>query len=418
MRARELQPQVLDPRPEQRLALGAERGLGAVPRIRLWTFVERRRRLGSRQGRGGGRSLLRRGGSGGGHGRGVTLISRGGGPLPDLKATGKGPIRRLKPLKGLASCSKHPTERRLDSRPWTGGKPLLRSLPHPGWMAPVWSRLRAVDARGAPRALPGLRRPAGRTLWNLNRVMPAEGSVDGTRRAGPVLRPRRSAVSGRTKLSVDAGRLAGITTGPLPASKKGYLQGTLHPEVRAPYREIAAATDPRPGGTGWTETPNSPVRVYDPSGPYTDPAVSHRPRAAGCPPVRPGSTAAAELEALPHVSSAYGRARESDPRLPGLADGRATSAAGGPCRPQRHPAPRGAEGHRHPGDGGGGAAGEPRGGAGRAEPSPRPAPSARSCPPGSPRSSSATRWRGAGRSSPPTSTTPSWSRWPSAATSW
>ncbi|MBI4432645.1 MAG: phosphomethylpyrimidine synthase ThiC [Candidatus Omnitrophica bacterium] len=47
-----------------------------------------------------------------------------------------------------------------------------------------------------------------------------------------------------------------------PASKKVYLQGTFHPEIRVPLREISLSDG------------NAPVQVYDTSGPYTDPAVS------------------------------------------------------------------------------------------------------------------------------------------------
>ena len=53
-----------------------------------------------------------------------------------------------------------------------------------------------------------------------------------------------------------------ITIGPLPASRKIYFDGTLHPDVRVPMREISlheTAKEP-------------PVVVYDTSGPYTDPA--------------------------------------------------------------------------------------------------------------------------------------------------
>ncbi|MBT3306707.1 MAG: phosphomethylpyrimidine synthase ThiC, partial [Alphaproteobacteria bacterium] len=55
-----------------------------------------------------------------------------------------------------------------------------------------------------------------------------------------------------------------ITTGPLPASRKIYVEGTLHPDVRVPMREISlheTAKEP-------------PVTVYDTSGPYTDPTRS------------------------------------------------------------------------------------------------------------------------------------------------
>ncbi len=55
-----------------------------------------------------------------------------------------------------------------------------------------------------------------------------------------------------------------VTTGALPASRKIYVKGKLHEHIRVPMREIdrhETAKEP-------------PLRVYDPSGPYTDPAVA------------------------------------------------------------------------------------------------------------------------------------------------
>ncbi|MBC7164063.1 MAG: phosphomethylpyrimidine synthase ThiC [Roseovarius sp.] len=52
-----------------------------------------------------------------------------------------------------------------------------------------------------------------------------------------------------------------VTTGPLPASRKIYVAGSLHPDIRVPMREIA--THPTAG--------EPPLPVYDSSGPYTDP---------------------------------------------------------------------------------------------------------------------------------------------------
>ncbi|WP_299438659.1 phosphomethylpyrimidine synthase ThiC [uncultured Rhodospira sp.] len=52
-----------------------------------------------------------------------------------------------------------------------------------------------------------------------------------------------------------------VTTGPLPASRKVYHPGALHPDIRVPMREIAV--HPSAG--------EPPVTVYDASGPYTDP---------------------------------------------------------------------------------------------------------------------------------------------------
>ncbi len=55
-----------------------------------------------------------------------------------------------------------------------------------------------------------------------------------------------------------------VTTGPLPASRKVYVAGDLHPDIRVPVREI----DLHPSA-------NEPaLPVYDPTGPYTDPAVA------------------------------------------------------------------------------------------------------------------------------------------------
>jgi len=52
-----------------------------------------------------------------------------------------------------------------------------------------------------------------------------------------------------------------VTTGPIPGSRKVYLKGQRFPDLRVPVREVDLA--PSAG--------EPPVRVYDPSGPYTDP---------------------------------------------------------------------------------------------------------------------------------------------------
>ena len=54
----------------------------------------------------------------------------------------------------------------------------------------------------------------------------------------------------------------------LPASTRVYVEGTLHPGVRVPMREIALS--PTKGFDGRMES-NAPVRVYDCSGPWGDP---------------------------------------------------------------------------------------------------------------------------------------------------
>ena len=52
-----------------------------------------------------------------------------------------------------------------------------------------------------------------------------------------------------------------VTTGPLPASRRVWHRGVLHPDIRVPMREIDL--HPTAG--------EPPVTVYDSSGPYTDP---------------------------------------------------------------------------------------------------------------------------------------------------
>ena len=56
---------------------------------------------------------------------------------------------------------------------------------------------------------------------------------------------------------------------PLPNSSRVYIGGTLHPNVRVPMREIALAATKT--FSGELEA-NEPVRVYDTSGPWGDPA--------------------------------------------------------------------------------------------------------------------------------------------------
>jgi phosphomethylpyrimidine synthase len=55
---------------------------------------------------------------------------------------------------------------------------------------------------------------------------------------------------------------------PLPNSKKIYVAGKLHSDLRVPFREISLA--PTKSMSGHVEV-NEPVRVYDTSGPWGDP---------------------------------------------------------------------------------------------------------------------------------------------------
>ena len=57
---------------------------------------------------------------------------------------------------------------------------------------------------------------------------------------------------------------------PLPNSKKVYVDGVLHANVRVPFREITLA--PTKSMDGQVEV-NEPVRVYDTSGAWGDSSV-------------------------------------------------------------------------------------------------------------------------------------------------
>src|SRR5690349_12063744 len=54
----------------------------------------------------------------------------------------------------------------------------------------------------------------------------------------------------------------------LPNSRKVYLNGKLHPNIRVPFREISLAPTKSLDGT---LEPNESVRVYDTSGSWGDP---------------------------------------------------------------------------------------------------------------------------------------------------
>jgi len=61
--------------------------------------------------------------------------------------------------------------------------------------------------------------------------------------------------------------LAPSSDSPLPNSKKIYVAGAIHPDIRVPFREISLA--PTKTMSGEIEA-NEPVRVYDTSGPWGD----------------------------------------------------------------------------------------------------------------------------------------------------
>ena len=109
-----------------------------------------------------------------------------------------------------------------------------------------------------------------------------------------------------------------ITRTPFPGSRKVYLDGSS-PDIRVPFREITLGdTLVDDGAGGSRREPNPPLRVYDASGPYTDPQAAID-ITCGLPPLRAAWIAdRADTVALPGISSAYGRQRLHDPKLTAL----------------------------------------------------------------------------------------------------
>jgi phosphomethylpyrimidine synthase len=70
-----------------------------------------------------------------------------------------------------------------------------------------------------------------------------------------------------------------ISTDPIsPKSKKVYVSGTIHPDIKVPFREISLSASTTVNGNGngngngyHSEQDESSLIVYDTSGPYTDP---------------------------------------------------------------------------------------------------------------------------------------------------
>jgi phosphomethylpyrimidine synthase len=94
-------------------------------------------------------------------------------------------------------------------------------------------------------------------------------------------------------------------------SSKVYVLGTA-PGVRVPMREVLLTPTRLPGGG---EEANPPLRLYDTSGPYSDPAFTPDLN-QGLPPLRlPWILGRHDVEELATPSSTYRLQREADPRL-------------------------------------------------------------------------------------------------------
>jgi phosphomethylpyrimidine synthase len=113
----------------------------------------------------------------------------------------------------------------------------------------------------------------------------------------------------------ETARVDAASVAPLPGSKKIYVQGS-QPDIRVGMREISLTPTPVKGKDGSASLePNAPVRVYDTSGIYTDPAASIDIR-NGLPALRESwIDARSDTEYLVAESSQYTRERLSNSAL-------------------------------------------------------------------------------------------------------
>ncbi|MBB6099651.1 phosphomethylpyrimidine synthase [Deinobacterium chartae] len=105
-----------------------------------------------------------------------------------------------------------------------------------------------------------------------------------------------------------------VTTGPFPASRKLYLEGTLHPDVRVPVRAVSQTPTLEAFAGGTRLVPNPDILLYDTSGPYTDPSVRID-LTGGLPAARGWLRERTDLEALPAFSSSFTREQHADASL-------------------------------------------------------------------------------------------------------
>jgi phosphomethylpyrimidine synthase len=94
--------------------------------------------------------------------------------------------------------------------------------------------------------------------------------------------------------------------------KKKYTAGKIYPEIRVPYKEISQTDTRHANGT---TSPNTPLNVYDTSGPYSDPNVTLS-ITEGLPELRKDwILARGDVERLPESSSLYHKERLNNTKL-------------------------------------------------------------------------------------------------------
>ena len=139
-------------------------------------------------------------------------------------------------------------------------------------------------------------------------------------RGNAMIRPNDTTASGATGNADDGDTVDGSVNGSsgathvrtFPRSTKVYVTGS-RPDVRVPFREVGL--DPTRHPLTGNERPNPPVRLYDTSGPYTDPEARIDVR-QGLPALRQEwIVERGDTEELPGTESRYARERELDEAL-------------------------------------------------------------------------------------------------------
>jgi phosphomethylpyrimidine synthase len=120
--------------------------------------------------------------------------------------------------------------------------------------------------------------------------------------------------NGGEQRDADGAVRATVTAAPFLNSRKIYLEGE-GPDVRVAMREITRTLTL---SAHQASAASSSLIVYDTSGPYTDPAVTIDIRSGLAPYRLNWIQHRNDVDALPHVSSEYGRLRAADPKLAGI----------------------------------------------------------------------------------------------------
>ena len=116
----------------------------------------------------------------------------------------------------------------------------------------------------------------------------------------------------------DTARVDSDSVQPFPSSSKRYLQGS-RADIQVPVREISLTSTPTKGADGTASLePNPPVRVYDTSGPYTDPNVDIDIRKGLSALRTPWIEERADTEVLSEQSSQYSQLRAANTELDNL----------------------------------------------------------------------------------------------------